>query len=321
MSRFTPMPGDETLVRDLGGVKHRLTIKAVKRYKGTKGGKTVNKAIPIYGDEIMNVLVEDIRFRTKHKYDNVILITGEERTGKSNTAIRLAKMLDPTFDVDRILFDVYGDINHVMRSLDKPGRVLVLDEAGREINSRQWSKKEQKELVTKFQVFGKLGATVILVMPRMSYLDSAIRDTRLKFWIQVKAKKNGMDRGYIFWKEAKRDDYTNKTFFQTRYAGKIYPPHKFPELVPMMEAYEAKKDAYIQSVLTPVEDDKNAFKEQRNKLIWFIVKAKGASVAEIETLTGLKSTTIRGITWDTDQRMDDNIKFLLGFINEVSVDG
>ena len=314
MSKYRPMPGDILPLRDLGGTLHPLTVEAVKRYRGKVRGRKVNKAVPIYGDGIINVLAADLGFRIKHKYDNVIVITGEERAGKSMLAIRLAMTMDPTFNVDRVLFDVYDDIGHIMRQMTTPGRVVILDEAGREINSRSWSKKEQKELVTKFQVFGKLQATVILVMPRLSYLDSAIRDTRIKYWIKVKAERNGRDRGYIYVQEAFRNDYTNQTYWNLKYAGKVRPPSDFPNMTELIEDYESKKDAYIQSILSDPEDDSSnkSVLHQRNMMIWFLIKSEVVTYQELETMTNLTQSTLRGIKAKMDKTITPQMKYIMG---------
>ncbi len=317
MSKYLPTPGDVLPLRDLYGTRHHLKVVAVKRYYGKYGGQRVKKSIPIYGDGILSVLSRDLQFRIKHQYDNVIVVTGEERVGKSHFAIRLAMTMDPTFNVDRVLFDVYDDIGPVMRQMTTPGRVVIIDEAGREINSRSWSKKEQKELVTKFQVFGKLQATVILVMPRLSYLDSAIRDTRLKYWIKCKAEKNGRDRGYIYVQESKRNDYTNDTYWDLKYAGKVKPPNEFPEMADVMAQYEAKKDAYIQSILQTPEEETGKATEQRNRLIWFAIKADLLNYAELETLTGLSASTMRGIKAKVDKQVSPAMLYTLGFQDEI----
>lgn len=314
MSRYVPEVGDRMSVLDYSGKEYPLVIQDMIQYRVQRANRRhYDKMIPVFGDDVLQPFLGTLRYRLDNHYDNVIAVTGEERCGKSNTAIRLAKMLDKRFTEDQVLFDVYDDINPLMRRLGK-GNVVILDEAGKEINSRQWSKKEQKELVTKFQVFGKKQITVIIVMPRFSYLDSAIRDTRLKFWLQVKAFNKGADRGYVFFKEAVRDEYTNKTWWDTMYAGRIKPPTAFSEYTTIMEAYELKKDAYIDSVLTPVVDENiTKPRQQRDWLIWFLLESKVMTQNELASFIGLKRDTVKQIKSDIKHDIPINKRVELGF--------
>lgn len=320
--------GDWIEVEDFGRTKYQLPVIGVHRYRRRHGTKNrLPHAVPIVNDDVLKVIAGDINFRTKHHYDNVFLVTGEERTGKSHTAIRLAMELDPTFDESRIIFDVHEELDDALLTLSEPGRVVIIDEAGREINARSWSKREQRELVTKFQVFGKLGMTVILVMPRMSYLDSAIRDTRLKFWLRVMAKNNGKDRGFVFWSQAQRNDYDNDTWWAHRIAGKLRDPNKIPEVAAMIEKYERKKDRYIMEMLgTSQENDEDIStglrnqarknRDERDKLIWYLMKI-GASAAELHTLTGLSRQTVYDARLKAEEKIDKNTRYMLGLSDEV----
>lgn len=294
--RYTPAPGELIGVRDSYGKVHRLPIHTVKRYVAKYGPRNQVKTIPILGHEVLDVLLADLKFRIEHKYDNVIIVTGPERSGKSHTAIQVGAGLDRSFTADNIMFDVQGLKDKLLKLSIAPGSAVILDEAGREIYNRNWSKKEQKELVTLFQIFGKLGVTIILVMPRFSYLDSAIRNTRVQYWIDVKAEKRGRDRGYIYVKEAKRNPMTDFVYWQPRYAGKLRPPSDFSHLDEIMETYEAKKDAYIMDALRGDDDeDVSIHTKQRDLMVWYTLSKGIATDRDLEHLLGLRATTIRGI--------------------------
>ena len=286
--------GDYITVSDFDGKKQRLRIVDMETWFHDKKKKILRHRYYVE-DKGFEVFANIVRFRTDHKYDNVILVTGEERVGKSYTALRLATMLDDTFTADRVIFDVYEDLGDTMRDLN-PGNVVIVDEAGREVNNRNWGKKEQKELVTKFQVFGKLGVTVILVAPRYSYVDGAIRDTRIKFWLQCKSRQNGRKRGYTTVKEASRNVYTNRTFWKSRYHMKLSAPNKRQELKPLYEQYEAKKDEYIYRSMgekVTEKDSVRAYRDQRDRLIWLIMERCAAAPHELEKLIGITDNSIR----------------------------
>ena len=315
MKAAIPVKGDLVSMNDFSGKSHTFTVHDTTIVPIRRKGKKTLKVVPIVGDNVLDIFVEDMKFRNRHKYDNIVAFTGGERVGKSHAAARVAMMLDSTFNIDRVVFNTEL-LPEIISNLE-PGQCVIVDEAGKEINNRNWAKSSQKELVTKFQVFGKKRVNIFLVSPRFSYIDSAIRDTRLFFWVQVKARKNGAERGYITVKEVERDDYSNDNWWNTNYAGKINPPSDYPELDEFMKQYEEKKDKYIQEILMkPEKEPEPEHMLQRNKLIWFILKCKILTLRELTVLTGLKTETTRKIKKAVEEEIDDETKELLGLGDE-----
>ena len=68
---------------------------------------------------------------------------GPTGSGKSYGAIRLAERIDPNFSVNRIVFTV-KDFIHLMNQGLPKGSVIVFDDAGLGINSREWQSLPSK---------------------------------------------------------------------------------------------------------------------------------------------------------------------------------
>lgn len=104
--------------------------------------------------------------------DNVILFTGVERSGKSTLAIQVLPLLDPTFTVERIAFDIDSFFPIVART-PKRGAVL-LDEA--KVNARHGMSRATKRLLDYLQVCGGLNHHIGLCYPRARRLDDAVAE-------------------------------------------------------------------------------------------------------------------------------------------------
>ncbi len=89
------------------------------------------------------LLVQYIKDRIHNKNKNfVIIFVGATGSGKSYSALRLAQLLDPTFDIDRVCFkakDFMNKINELVDSNEKvSGKVVMWDEFGVEHNARDF---------------------------------------------------------------------------------------------------------------------------------------------------------------------------------------
>ena len=109
-----------------------------------------------------------------HRTDQhaMICLVGEEGSGKSHTSLRLAKEIDPTFNADRVIFDV-GDLLEVLNSGDhEPGQAFVLDEAGVSLGRRTWQERAQVLANQALQLIRSHNLCLFFTLPRLSELDS-----------------------------------------------------------------------------------------------------------------------------------------------------
>jgi len=105
--------------------------------------------------------------------NELMVIVGDPGSGKSYSALSLAERIDPTFNVDRVVFkpEEFLDV------LDKcsRGNVVIFDEAGVGIPSREWQTIQNKLLSYVLQTFRYKNLCVIFTTPNMSYIDKQVR--------------------------------------------------------------------------------------------------------------------------------------------------
>lgn len=124
--------------------------------------------------------------RIDEDWDNVIVIDGERGAGKSTLALLIAQELDKTFTEDRVALSA-AEMLEFWGKLPRRSAV-VYDEAVFGLLSRQFASKENVALVQAVMAARKLGITVILCIPDMMILDSAFRESAVKFRIFVQER-------------------------------------------------------------------------------------------------------------------------------------
>lgn len=126
------------------------------------------------------ILIQYIKERIFKKNKNfVIVFVGATGSGKSFAGLRLAQMLDPTFDITRCTFkarDFMNQINEMVDSNDKvSGKVIFWDELGVEHNAREFMTISNRVMNYFFQTSRHLNLIVIMTVPLLSFIDSATR--------------------------------------------------------------------------------------------------------------------------------------------------
>jgi len=115
-------------------------------------------------------------------------IVGREGSGKSYTGIKIANTLDPTFNAERIIFDV-KELLEILREGDhEPGQFYVLDEAGVSLGRRTWQDRAQILANQALQLIRSHNLGLIFTLPRISELDSQT-EGRLQAILEITDKK------------------------------------------------------------------------------------------------------------------------------------
>ena len=112
------------------------------------------------------------RIRMNQNY--IILIVGGVGTGKSYSGIKLAEDIDPYFNVDRIIFHPKDFITLLDSSLPK-GSVIMWEEVGVSLSSRDWYKEQNKIISSLFETFRRHNLILIMTVPFVKFIDSRIR--------------------------------------------------------------------------------------------------------------------------------------------------
>lgn len=115
-----------------------------------------------------------IRDRLWIRHTNALIaIFGEPGSGKSLSAITLARLVDDRFTLDNVVYTPEDFLDR----LDKASRgtVVIFDEAGVGIPAREWQSLQNKLLNYVLQTFRYQNICVIFTTPHISYIDRQAR--------------------------------------------------------------------------------------------------------------------------------------------------
>lgn len=108
--------------------------------------------------------------------DHFIVISGKEGEGKSTIAIQLACVLDPSFCLSRICYEM-ADFLRMLR-VAKKGQVFILDEGNMFLFNRESYSDDNRFMVKLFALMRQLNLIIIINLPNFFTLDSYVRDHR-----------------------------------------------------------------------------------------------------------------------------------------------
>lgn len=116
----------------------------------------------------------------KMNKNSLIIVCGETGSGKSYAALRMAEIIDPTFNIDRCVFDTESFLAKMKDGLDhntlQKGSAVVYDEMGISHSNRNFYDSINKALNFVFQGFRRENLVVFMTVPKMKFVDSQIRD-------------------------------------------------------------------------------------------------------------------------------------------------
>lgn len=181
------------------------------------------------------------------------VIVGREGSGKSFTALKIANIVDPTFDADRVIFEV-SDLLEVLRDGDhEPGNFYVLDEAGVQFGVRTWQERGQVLANQAMQLIRDHNLGLIFTLPRLGELDSQTQG-RLQAFLELIDKQDGE---YVTgkWKWLKPD--------RTDETGEIYKP--YPRRRMNGDVLRITRVAFSppdEEIIDPYKEKKSDFQEE-----------------------------------------------------------
>lgn len=114
-------------------------------------------------DENLIANLKGLNDNLRKDYDAFVVVTGKERTGKSTLTVQMAKYVDPTFNIDRIVFTPEQFVKAVYNS--QQYQAIVYDEAHGGLNAKGTMSTVNKRLIQTFTEMGFRNLFVFLVLP------------------------------------------------------------------------------------------------------------------------------------------------------------
>ena len=165
----------------------------------------------------INLYIERIRNRLlKHNKNWIAIICGETGSAKSYSAMSLADLITKgSFNVKlHVVFSPVALIRLVNNPQNlKKGDIIIFDEAGVGMSSRDWYSVQNKLLGSVLQTFRNLNIGLIFTTPNLSFLDTQGRKL-----IHAYMETKGIDRvnkvSYLKVYDVQVNSRFDKTYFK-----------------------------------------------------------------------------------------------------------
>jgi ABC-type dipeptide/oligopeptide/nickel transport system ATPase component len=113
--------------------------------------------------------------RIKTNKNWMVLIQGETGCGKSYVALRLGEIIDKNFSINNVVFTPQEFSSLLASGNLKAGSVVIFDEAGVGMSSKEWATRSNKLISNITQTFRTNRLVVIFTLPSGKFLDSSIK--------------------------------------------------------------------------------------------------------------------------------------------------
>jgi len=104
----------------------------------------------------------------------ILLGVGSTGTGKSYNFMELARDLDPNFTTDRIVFHPENFIK-VVKQHPPRGSVIMWDEVGVGLSSREWWTIQNKMIAYVLETFRRDNLILLMTTPNIGFIDKKVR--------------------------------------------------------------------------------------------------------------------------------------------------
>jgi hypothetical protein len=223
--------------------------------------------------------------------DFFMVVDGSEGTGKSWLSLQIAKYVDSSFNLSRVVFTPDEFKDAIFKA--KKGQAVVYDEAFTGLSSRASLSMVNKILISLAMQMRQKNLFVIIVLPSFFLLDKYIALFRSRCLVHVYENKNV--RGYfkiynqkkkILLYLAGKATYSYSKKIRTRFKGRFYGNFALGD-EKEEEKYRLKKKKALEATeKNPITAGQVKYREQRDLFLYLLRKNTKLTYQELENLLG-----------------------------------
>lgn len=250
------------------------------------------KVIEYYMEDRLHHSLKEKIVPSLHEKDKdcFLVIDGREGSGKSTLAFQVGKCVDPTLNLNRVVFSPDDFRDAVYRA--KKGQCIIYDEAFTGFSSRSSLGQINRVLVSLSMQMRQKNLLVIIVLPTIFLLDKYIATFRAKALIHVYENKGkrGYFKVYSFKSKKllillgqKTFSYSSK-FARTNFRGRFYGKFALGD-EEMEKKYRDKKEKALKDTeKTSMTAGQIKFREQRDLIIYLLRKTTKLTYKQLQEM-------------------------------------
>lgn len=271
--------------------------KFIKYRKKRKNSNVVEITDPKTGKEVSYYIEGWIQDRFDNKVlpdlykkdkDCIIAIDGKEGSGKSTLGLQWCKYIDPTFNLNRVVFTPEEFRNAIHKA--KKGQAIMFDEAFTGFSSRAALSGVNRTLISLMMQIRQKNLFVVIVLPTFFLLDKYISIFRTRVLVHV--YETGGRRGYfrVFSSKKKRlliMDKASRTYsygIKTKKKGRFYGVFALGDDEEEKKYKNKKMKALELAQKNPMTATQVKYREQRNLMLYILRKELKLPYRKLETL-------------------------------------
>lgn len=218
----------------------------------------------------------------KRDKDYVIIVDGNEGSGKSVFAMQIGKYVDPSLNLSRICMSAKEFKDAIIAA--KQYQCVIYDEAFTGLSSRSSLSEINRMLVSLMMQMRQKNLFVIVVLPTFFMVDKYVALFRAQALIHIFESKerryfqvfNRKKKKYIYLRGLKTYSYGKQARW-TRFRGKFYGKYIVDE-----EKYRKKKSDALEAVEKELHMPK--YLRQRNEILFLFKRETKFSLKKMEEL-------------------------------------
>ncbi len=260
--------------------------------------KKLDKTISFYLDPKLKSAIDN---KIRHSLlqrdkDHVLVIDGMEGSGKSTFALQVAKYLDPSFDLNRVVFDAEEFREQIFKA--KKGQCIVYDEAVTGFSSVSALSPVNRVLKSLMMQMRQKNLCVIIVIPTFFLLDKYVALFRARNLIHIYENKglrgyfrvyNRKKKKYLYLMGKQTLSYSGKKWkvnVFTRFKGRFHGVFALGDESVEKKYKEKKLKALANTEKNPMSSAQVKYREQRDIILYMLRKLSNLTYEKLSNLLG-----------------------------------